>query len=124
MTALVQVSVPPVLVIPVTVVFAPVLEELPVTKATSSSLAACVVSVGVVMIVPVAEESLDTVASIANPWAKMLRLKFFVAVACALSATLTVKLLVPAVVGVPDMVPVARLRERPAGSPPEVIDHV
>jgi hypothetical protein len=40
------------------------------------------------------------------------------------SATLKVRLAVPAAVGVPEMVPVAAARLRPAGSVPLVMDHV
>jgi hypothetical protein len=126
MTALVQVSAPPVLVTPVTVVFAPVPGELPEINATSSSLAKFVVRVGVVMVVPVAEESLDTVASMASACGvvMMLILRFVVAVARLTSLTWTVKVLVPVAVGVPEIVPVAGLRVRPAGRLPEVMDQV
>jgi hypothetical protein len=41
-----------------------------------------------------------------------------------LSATATVKLPVPAVVGVPLMTPVAGSMDRPAGREPELMDHV
>jgi hypothetical protein len=40
------------------------------------------------------------------------------------SATLKVRLAVPAVVGVPEIVPVAAARLRPAGSVPPVMDQV
>ena len=47
-----------------------------------------------------------------------------VATAPLLSVTCTVKLLVPAVVGVPLITPVALLRVNPAGSVPTVILHI
>ncbi len=46
------------------------------------------------------------------------------AVAEAASVTRTVKLLVPIVVGVPEITPVSGASDRPAGSAPEVMDHV
>ena len=48
----------------------------------------------------------------------------WVAVAPLLSVTCTVKLLVPATVGVPLITPADALRERPAGSVPTVILHI
>ena len=47
-----------------------------------------------------------------------------VAVALLASVTLTVKLEVPAVVGVPDTTPVDAVSVRPAGSVPELIEKV
>lgn len=41
-----------------------------------------------------------------------------------LSVTRAVKMLVPGPVGVPDITPLAALRTSPAGSIPEIIDHV
>jgi hypothetical protein len=41
-----------------------------------------------------------------------------------LSLTVAVKLYVPPVVGVPEMMPVVAARVSPAGRLPEVIDHV
>ena len=41
-----------------------------------------------------------------------------------LSLTVAVKLEVPLVVGVPEMIPVVAARESPAGRLPAVIDHV
>ena len=40
------------------------------------------------------------------------------------SVTLTVKLLVPVAVGVPEIAPVLAANDRPAGNEPEVIDQV
>src|SRR6185436_15093561 len=48
----------------------------------------------------------------------------FVGAAPALSTTRTVKLLVPAVVGVPDMTPVLVLILNPSGRDPADMDHV
>ena len=53
----------------------------------------------------------------------MVMLKAFVAVALELSFTCTVKLAVPAVVGLPLMPPFA-LRDKPSGSEPAVMDQV
>ncbi len=47
-----------------------------------------------------------------------------VAVCDAASVTLTVKLLVPAVVGTPEMIPLAAASARPTGKLPEEIDQV
>jgi hypothetical protein len=41
-----------------------------------------------------------------------------------LSLTVAVKVVVPAAEGVPEIIPVVAARVRPAGSLPEVIDHV
>jgi hypothetical protein len=51
-----------------------------------------------------------------------IRLSAFVAVVLAESLTCTVKLELPAVVGVPARIPAA-LRERPAGKVPALTDH-
>ena len=48
----------------------------------------------------------------------------FVCTGLPLSLAVTVKLEVPAVVGVPEITPVAGARANPAGRVPVVIDHV
>jgi hypothetical protein len=50
--------------------------------------------------------------------------KFWSSNAVPASVTRTVKLAVPAVVGVPEMIPVLAARLKPAGKVPVVIDHV
>ena len=126
-TALVQTRAPPVLVTPVTVVFAPVPVKLPVINATRSSLAEIVDRVGVVIMAPTAEESLDTVASMASVVVLVVVtviLRSLVAVVRLASFICTVKVLAPTVVGVPEMTPVEAARARPAGRVPEAIDQV
>jgi hypothetical protein len=48
----------------------------------------------------------------------------FVAVSALASVTLTVKVLVPVPVGVPEITPVVEARASPAGNVPEVTDQV
>jgi hypothetical protein len=54
----------------------------------------------------------------------MVRLSVAVAVLVFASSTCTLKLSVPMDVGVPEIAPVLALSDRPAGKPPELIDHV
>jgi hypothetical protein len=54
----------------------------------------------------------------------MVKLRALDAVAKAASVAVTVKLAVAALVGVPEMTPVAATSDRPAGNVPVVTDHV
>jgi hypothetical protein len=75
--------------------------------------------------VPITPAGREVVVTVTAGFTVMLRLALAVlAVGVSESVTVTVKFVVPAVVGVPEIAPVAELRIRPAGKLPVVTLHV